>query len=888
MFKRILTTIYSISILWAVNASPERINVYQPDGSVIECMVKGDEWANWHETIDGYSITQNENQKWMYAEGVNGRFLSPGIKVVGQDDPPVFIPKHLTPLSPNRLIPTSNVSLNISRTDTFKIPVIYFQFPDQIATYGTNDFIQLYNQEGYGHPGHPGSGSFKDYYQEISYGQFLPSATLVGIFTAPHNHDYYGSSGTSYGVRVRQLIRAMVDSAEAAGIDWTPFDNDGDGDVDGLTLIHTGYGAEEGDGSNIWSHRWSMGNNAVTYDNILINDYNIFPELQGNNITAIGVMVHEFGHILGLPDLYDTDYSSSGAGKLALMASGSWGISGNTPWYPSSMNAWSKTELNWTNVIDISTEELNINLEQSFSSNTIYRINHPNDTSEYWLMENRQDRGTDQLIPQPGILIWHIDTEKTSGWHPNNDEPHYGVGLEQADGLFELENNGGSDWGDPYPGLTNNREFTHCSTPSTVSYYNEPSMVAITNISDPDSVMTFDISFNDIETGTMTGVGFGDAYTIGYLSISATNNTPIRNLSFELIQHPDILSIESIEVAGRATADSIIVTDHFIELVNPNIPAGNGEILILTVFAHTGSDGMVNLDGGNMTATDISGNMICLAFNESHYVVNPITQIVSIDTATGNAGGISTVAVNVKNNIPLKWFIMNINHSPDYLNPIDELYIDANQNGQYDSGEFFEDFNGNGRWSPMVETTDRTATWELSAQISDVGIIVGGVNSLDSIAIGEGPIFNINYLIDGNALSGNVNIMLTVVNLMDVFGNYNLQYESFNGVLVVTNLSTEDGTMIPDDFSMSTNYPNPFNPTTHLSFTVPIKANVSFRIYSILGKEVMSVQAEYEPGVYQLEWHGRDQQGNRVPSGIYILKMESGHFLKIQKLTLLK
>jgi len=75
MFKRILTTIYSISILWAVNASPERINVYQPDGSVIECMVKGDEWANWHETIDGYSITQNENQKWMYAEGVNGSFF---------------------------------------------------------------------------------------------------------------------------------------------------------------------------------------------------------------------------------------------------------------------------------------------------------------------------------------------------------------------------------------------------------------------------------------------------------------------------------------------------------------------------------------------------------------------------------------------------------------------------------------------------------------------------------------------------------------------------------------------------------------------------------------------------------------------------------------------
>ncbi|HIC37965.1 MAG TPA: M6 family metalloprotease domain-containing protein, partial [Candidatus Marinimicrobia bacterium] len=354
----------------------------------------------------------------------------------------------------------------------------------------------------------------------------------AGVFTAPHNHDYYGSDGSNYGTRVRQLVRAMVDSAEAAGFDWSQFDNDGDGDVDGVTLVHSGAGAEQGDGSNIWSHRWSMGSNAVYYDGVYINDYSINPEIQGNNIVAIGVLAHEFGHVLGLPDLYDTDYSSAGSGKLALMGSGAWGTSGNTPWYPSAMNAWCKTEMGWSNVQTLSTDQSNINLEQSFTNNLIYRVNHPNDNSEYWLIENRQKRGTDNLMPSPGLLFWHIDTEKTSGWGVNNDEPHYGVGLEQADGLFQLENNGSSDGGDPYPGLANNREFNHCSVPNTTSYYGEESMVALINISDPDSTMTFDLSFTDVETGTMGAVGFGDAYAIGYLSVSMTNYVEVQTLSF--------------------------------------------------------------------------------------------------------------------------------------------------------------------------------------------------------------------------------------------------------------------------------------------------------------------------------------------------------------------
>ncbi|MBC8323124.1 MAG: T9SS type A sorting domain-containing protein [Candidatus Marinimicrobia bacterium] len=87
---------------------------------------------------------------------------------------------------------------------------------------------------------------------------------------------------------------------------------------------------------------------------------------------------------------------------------------------------------------------------------------------------------------------------------------------------------------------------------------------------------------------------------------------------------------------------------------------------------------------------------------------------------------------------------------------------------------------------------------------------------------------------------------------------------------------------------MSANYPNPFNPVTHVDFTVPEAADVSFAVYSLLGQEVMSQTIVYQPGTYKLTWNGRDQMGNILPSGVYILKMESDRFLQTRKLVLMK
>ena len=107
------------------------------------------------------------------------------------------------------------------------------------------------------------------------------------------------------------------------------------------------------------------------------------------------------------------------------MASGSWGTSGNTPWYPSSMVGWIKNELGWVDIIEIDDDQTNVTIEQSYSSNIIYRVNHSQVEEEYWLIENRQKIGSDTLISTPGLTIWHINESIAQGWAPNNDEPYW-------------------------------------------------------------------------------------------------------------------------------------------------------------------------------------------------------------------------------------------------------------------------------------------------------------------------------------------------------------------------------------------------------------------------------------------------------------------------------
>ena len=478
----------------AVQASPDVRTFSQPDGTTFQGYVRGNGVAHYIETEDGYTLLQDNDGFYKYAISIGNGDLAvtnmrsnPSNQRSAQETTLLnSIDKHLRytgeafrTLLSERPQPTSGEpQLVFPSTGTRKALLLLVDYPDQLATYSLQDFDNLANQTGYNVNGQ--TGSFRDYYIDISYGALVINTDLQGWFTAPNNRATYGRDA-GYAAAT-DLIRFAVDEAEAAGTDFSQYDGDGDGRVDVVMVIHSGRGTEEsGDYDDIWSHRWVMsgGGNAVTYDGVLVNDYIIQAEKYGStNITNIGVLCHEFGHALGLPDLYDTDGSSSGIGRWGLMSGGSWNNAGRTP---AQMSAWCKEELGWMNPT-VLTNDNTVITDMDYSDNipASYRVNTPV-SNEYFLIENRQKQGWDAYLPSEGMAIWHIDASKDN----NADDANRLVNLEAADG---------SDNGSLFPGYTNNTAFSDITNPNSQTYNNSSSGFCISNITENGNLVSFEFN----------------------------------------------------------------------------------------------------------------------------------------------------------------------------------------------------------------------------------------------------------------------------------------------------------------------------------------------------------------------------------------------------------
>jgi len=883
--------IFILSILYSDSACPTPFKVKQPNGVEIEITINGNHLQAWHE-FNGWTITQSQNNWWVYANGNIGTMLTPSTIRVGVDLEPSLsqsnIQKGIRP-DAHVLIDHSPIpNLNATRTDTFLVPLILVEFPDEPATYDPSDIELIMNQPGYTHLNYENTGSFRDFYQEISYGQFLPISEVTNWFTASHEHDYYAYSHPEGYPRVRQLVRDMVDSLEASGFDWSIYDNDNDGYVDALNLIHQGPGAEEGDQSNIWSHKWSLGNLAVQYDGVIISSYTMNPEIQNGNLVAIGVLAHEFGHALGLPDLYDTDYSSTGAGKLALMASGSWGTSGNSPWYPSTMIGWCKNRLGWVNVVEISEDQNNVTLQQSYTNNTIYKVDHPQVSEEYWLIENRQKIGSDTLMPTPGLAIWHINDNIANGWGPNSNEPYYGVGLEQADGLFALENGGPSNGGDVYPGNTQNREFSHASSPNTTSLYGEPSMTRVDNISDPGEFMTFDVSYGDIILATATiSDGEGYANNQGALSLSLDNEMEIGYFEFELDFLPSAPEIIQVNPTERVTFDSVIVVNNSVTLINPVITPGDGTILDLTLFNHTGVSSNTIVSFDHCLAYTTTGDEVGItSTDDATYTIHAMDQTFQIGDGTGAINGGASYVVSMTNTVGISLSIFQLGHAPGLLSLSAEPFEDTNENGEFDEGEPFTDWNGNGVWSPMIEPIDLDEEWTIDVSGSGSVVTMSFSNWSEPLPVGNHDLFRVNCAVSEEAqLNDVVAVYTNGIMILDAWGNEGVPFINGEGIVTIdSELSTHTNSDLPNVFSIQSIYPNPFNPKTTISFSLNQHGATFLQVIDITGRSVATlIDQDMEKGFYQIHW-APDQH----PSGIYFIELISSDQRKIQKVTFLK
>ncbi len=486
----------------AVPARPAPIETSQPDGTPLVVFVRGDEFVHWYEDPAGYLVMrQAATNQWVYATLVEGQPQATAL-VVGRDNPAGTASTGAA-LAASRDKAARAKAAKMARNDrpdragprgTVKNLVILAGFSDKGITISKSAFDSLFNQEGYGIGG--AGGSVRDYYLEVSYSALTLNSTVADPVTLDNTLAYYGQND-AWGddLRPAAMVRDALIKLEAAGFDFSTMDGDGDGYLDCLTVVHAGEGEENGNDPNqIWSHKWQLGN-PVTYDGVVIEQYVTVPELKGEGMGIVmpGVICHELGHHFGLPDLYDRDNSSLGAGPYCVMAYGSW--NGGDGEKPAHFSAWCKMKLDFVQPTVVS-KAGTYAVGQAATNASVYKIQGAFSANEYFLLENRQGVKFDQALPgsNRGILIWHVDDSKTD----NDDESHYMVGLEEADGDEALHTPTGVATDADYFRAGHVTTFDKDTTPGTLSHDGStPLGLGVYSIGPTGSSMTFTVQMVD-------------------------------------------------------------------------------------------------------------------------------------------------------------------------------------------------------------------------------------------------------------------------------------------------------------------------------------------------------------------------------------------------------
>ena len=415
---------------------------------------------------------------------------------------------------------------------TYRVPVILIAFPD--CNFTVEDpqqyYDSLFNETGFNR--RSGKGCVAEYFRDQSRGQFNVKFDVVGPVRVSTGQKSSGSYGT--GV-FKEAVSLTNDVLNYADYDWY-----GNGRVDVVIFVYAGYGGNETKAvakGCIWPNTSSF--STVSLDGVSVSDYSASPELWSNDaLCGVGTICHEFCHVLGLPDLYPT--SGDGFSVLDewdLMDGGNYSDDG---WCPPNLSIHEREYLGWQSPEELTVSRSIMDMPSFSSSGRAYRVTNDANPSEYYLLENRQWDGWDYMLPNHGLLITHVDFDK-SAWLSNTvntRRTHYRVAYFNADGLdynYYDTNWTGGKYGDdgrtrimrnttyPYTdslGVVHN-ELTATSTPAATVFHAGPdgSLLMgklITDIREADGLVSFRF-FASVDDGI--NVTSADVYPVAYYDL---------------------------------------------------------------------------------------------------------------------------------------------------------------------------------------------------------------------------------------------------------------------------------------------------------------------------------------------------------------------------------
>ena len=415
----ILLMLCTFSLL-AGPAYPGRIVYTQPDGTTIGIHLHGDEFHHWATDDSGRILEQDADGFWRVSMGITSLQLEEGREAAT-----------LRRAAANQARQEYAAQHAASNFGSPKIPVILVGFGGQNEGFSktAEDFDAMLNSADY--TANSAIGSVRTYFEENSRGQFTPEFDVLGPVNLTNAKSYYGKNTSSQQGSDALPEMALVHAAQALDgtVDFSQYDNDGDGTVDFVLFYFSGYDEAQGGNTNcIWSHAWylsssSNARNQRTFDGVKLDRYFCTAELKGNSgstMCSIGTTCHEFAHTLGLPDFYDADYETNGEAasmySFDLMSSGNYNANSTIPPY---FTAEELYEVGWMSAIP----------EMATSGTvTLPAVNYPGATTysaymtkaavngEYFVYEVRGGQRWDAPLPQ-GMMVYHVDksTNRVSG-----------------------------------------------------------------------------------------------------------------------------------------------------------------------------------------------------------------------------------------------------------------------------------------------------------------------------------------------------------------------------------------------------------------------------------------------------------------------------------------
>jgi len=402
------------------------------DGSVVEIQQWGDEFYHFYQTRDGQlALPQSD-----------GRFV-----LTDEKAPSASQVAARRAASPLRRMPQTVGTVNLAPRGL----VILVSYADlAYQSINTQEAMDsMMNVAGYDYNG--ATGSVRDYFIAQSDSAYQPVFDVVGPVTLSQNRAYYGTNGSNGSDKL--AYQMIIDACQAVDdqVDFTRYDNDNNGEIDFVYVLYAGIGENDKNSvaESVWPHNWyvySGAGKSIYLDGKRLNNYACSGEIDGvsGKRNAIGTLAHEFGHVIGLPDYYDTAGGTNWTDYLtpndwSIMDQGCYNNDGKTP---PNYSVFDKYFIGWaTPEILKAGDSINVTLTTDY--NCGYQITGgtellPCTTANtiIYYIENRQQVGWDAGLSGHGMIVWKVNYN-ASAWAantPNNVYSNMRYQLMAADG----------------------------------------------------------------------------------------------------------------------------------------------------------------------------------------------------------------------------------------------------------------------------------------------------------------------------------------------------------------------------------------------------------------------------------------------------------------------